>query len=164
MLNPKVLAKYIVDAYEKYTNDEFNGSELRLHKLMYFAQREALAVDGEPLFDGDFEGWVYGPVLPELRFYFNDFEAGEGIDEEIDDRTRYIVANVLDQYAKFAAWTLRDMSHEEYSWKKSREGLAGNDHGNKIIPIEDIMVDANSVRLYDSQWGMYVDEFEDYEC
>lgn len=160
MTKARVLANYLVKAYEQFTDSPFGNSELRLQKLMYFIQRESLALDGKPIIEEEFEGWVHGPVLPELRFFFNEDQ--DLIDDnQITEREKYIVSNVLDQYAKYAAWTLRDMSHSEECWKKSRIGLKDTDHGNKVMPVEDIMIDAKKVRLYDSTWGMYLDEFDD---
>lgn len=161
MVKAKVLAKYLVKAYEEFTDSSFDNSELRLHKLMYFAQRESLAVFGEPIIDEDFEGWVHGPVLPELRSFFKEQNQDDYDDSQIAEREKYIVANILDQYAKYAPWTLRDLTHKEISWKRSRAGLSEDEPGNVKIPIDDIMLDAQKVRLYDHVWGMYLDEFED---
>ncbi|KQL37112.1 Panacea domain-containing protein [Psychrobacillus sp. FJAT-21963] len=161
MVKAKVLANYLVKAYEEFTDSPFGNSELKLQKLMYFIQREALAIDGQKLIDEDFEGWVHGPVLPELRFFFDEESSDDEDVVEISEREKYIVSNVLDQYAQYAAWTLRDMSHNEECWKKSRIGLDDSERGNVIIPIDDIKLDANTVRLYDSNWGMYLDEFDD---
>ena len=159
MVKAKVLANYLVKAYEEFTDSSFGDNELKLQKLMYFTQREALAIDGQPIIDEDFEGWVHGPVLPELRFYFNEETDDLTEEEVISERDKYIVSNVLDQYAKYAAWTLRNMSHDEECWKKSRIGLRENEPGYTEIPIEDIQADADKVRLYDNVWGMYLDEF-----
>ena len=163
MVVAKTLAHYVVKAYENHTSCSFGKSELMLQKLMYFIQREALAIDGQPIVDEDFQGWVHGPVLPELRFFFDENYEEKDVDEEIGLREKYIVANVLDQYAKYAAWTLRDMTHEEQCWRKSRIGLSENERGDVVIPLEDIRTDADKVRLYDSTWGMYIDEFDDAE-
>lgn len=163
MTDLKVLAKYLVYAYENYTNSQFENSEMKLHKLLYLAQRESLALFGEKLFDEDFEGWVHGPVIPELRFFFETGYSALTRDElnSVSEREKYIISNVLDQYAQFETWALRNLTHEENSWKKSRKGLTPNEHGNKIIKIEDIKSDAENVRLYDHVWGMYLDEFDD---
>lgn len=162
MVKAKVLANYLVKAYEEFTDSSFGKSELKLQKLMYFAQREALAIDGQPIIEEEFEGWVHGPVLPDLRFFFNEESIDISNEEEsITEREKYIISNVLDQYAKYAAWTLRDMSHNEECWKKSRIGLSENEPGYKTIPIDDIKIDADKVRIYDNVWGMYLDEFED---
>ncbi len=43
---------------------------MKLHKLLYFAQRESLAITNEPLFEENFEGWKYGSVSREVRTHY----------------------------------------------------------------------------------------------
>lgn len=44
-------------------------TQMQLHKLVYFAHALSLAKSGDPLVNGQFEAWQYGPVLPELYTY-----------------------------------------------------------------------------------------------
>jgi uncharacterized phage-associated protein len=165
MSEVKKLAQYLVYAYEKYTSSHFENSELKLQKLMYLVQRESLALNGEVLFEEDIQGWVHGPVIPELRFFFENEYSAISLEElnELPESKKYIIDNVIDQYAKYETWSLRDLTHEEYSWRKSREGLNDTERGNNIIPVDNIKIDAQKVRQYDHLWGMYIDEFEDAE-
>lgn len=66
------VASYITNHYKELTGEKLD--EMKLHKLLYFTQRESFAITGERAFDGDFEGWKYGPVIREVR---NDFVDGE---------------------------------------------------------------------------------------
>ena len=45
-----------IPTYDLMTN-------LRVNKLLYFAQGECLRRLGYPLFDDDIEAWTYGPVV-----------------------------------------------------------------------------------------------------
>ncbi len=58
---------------------------------------------------------------------------------------------------------LKDLTHKEYSWRKSREGLTSEQRGNRDIRLEDIKRDAENVRSINYAWGMYYDEFNDLE-
>lgn len=163
MANLKTLARYLVYSYEKLTTSQFENSELKLQKLMYFAQRESLALTGEVIFEEEFEGWIHGPVIPDLRFFFEDsYSPISTVElETVSEKEKYIIHNVLDQYAKYETWTLRNLTHEEFCWKKSREGLGPDESGNEVILLEDIKTDAANVRQYDHVWGMFLDEFAD---
>lgn len=68
MENSKVVAKVLYNMYQ----DRFwcPMDEMKMHKLMYFAQRESLMYDKEPLFEESFYGWKYGPVLKSVRSQF----------------------------------------------------------------------------------------------
>ena len=70
---------------------------------------------------------------------------------------------MLAEYGGLASWKLRNLSHEEISWRNSRMGLNPNDRGNRKLNLDDIKKDAEKVRPFDYTWGMYYDEFDDYE-
>ena len=60
-----VVAKFLNDLFKNENGTDVD--QMKMHKLMYFAQRESLMYNKEPLFDSEFEGWKYGPVLVEVR-------------------------------------------------------------------------------------------------
>ena len=66
------VARYICDEYRKMSGEAID--EMKLHKLLYFSQRESFAITGEPLFIDEFEGWRYGPVCVAVRKSFFDGE------------------------------------------------------------------------------------------
>lgn len=154
------VAQYIFSEYKKITGEVID--EMKLHKLLYFAQRESLAITNEPLFEGEFEGWKYGPVCKEIR----NSITRDGIidcDSDISDESKYIINNIILQYGSLASWKLSELSHKESSWKNARTGLTDGENGNKKLKLEDIRNDAKKVRPYDHVWDMYYDEFEDLE-
>ena len=62
------VAKVLYDMY--YAEKGVHMDEMKMHKLMYFSQRESLMYNKEPLF-----GWKYGPVLTEVRSEFRMLKA-----------------------------------------------------------------------------------------
>ena len=155
------VAQYIYTEYKKISGKVID--EMKLHKLLYFSQRESFAVTGQPLFEEEFEGWKYGPVCREIRScYTEDGMFGEEI-QDIAPESAYIVKNIVMQYGAFESWKLSDLSHRELSWQNARKGIPEGQNGSKKLKIEDIKKDAEKVRPYDSVWDMYYDEFEDAE-
>lgn len=154
------VAQYIFTTYKQISGEVID--EMKLQKLLYFAQRESLAITNEPLFDGEFEGWKYGPVCREIRNSITP----DGIldcDGEISDESKYIINNVILEYGALASWKLSELSHKELSWNHARIGLKDGENGNQRLKLEDIREDAKKVRPYDHVWDMYYDEFEDAE-
>ena len=152
------VAQYVFTAYKKISGETID--EMKLQKLLYFAQRESFAITNEPLFEGDFEGWIYGPICKELRKSITE----DGIidfDSDVSDECKYIINNIILEYGSLASWKLSDLSHKEISWLNSRKGLEPNQHGNVKLELEDIREDSKKVRPYDHIWDMYYDEFED---
>ncbi|AYW50781.1 DUF4065 domain-containing protein [Tetragenococcus halophilus] len=165
MATVKELAQYLVYSYEDRSGSKFQDSELKLQKMMYLAQRESLAFTDEPLFNDTFEGWKYGPVLPSLRYFFDeDYQPFDPKNESnLTNKEIYIIDNVIAEYGKFEPWALAELTHNELCWLKSRNGLDESDIGWSPISTDDIREDAKKVRLYDHEYDMYVDEFEDFD-
>lgn len=155
-------AQYIASQYNKITGEPID--EMKLQKLLYFSQRECIAITGEPLFDGVFEGWKYGPVCREVRTVFDSCDGTINADiNHVSNDSAYILNNVIFEYGSLASWKLSELSHKETSWLNARKGLGEFENGNIELKMADIREDAKKVRPYDHVWDMYYDEFEDYE-
>lgn len=155
------VAQYIYKKYLEVTGEHID--ELKLHKLLYFSQRETFAILNKPLFTENFEGWKFGPVSKEVRETFADEKGILRKTKDISDESKYIINNVILEYGSLASWKLSSLSHKEISWINSRKGIGKGENGSNIINIEDIREDAKKVRPYDYVWDMYYDEFDDYE-
>ena len=152
------VAEYIFKEYYRVTGELID--EMKLQKLLYFSQREILAILNKPLFNEEFEGWKYGPISREVRTVFTK----DGINtdtEDIKSENKYIINNVILEYGSLASWKLSEISHKEVSWLNSRKNLKDGENGDRKIKLEDIREDAKKVRPYDHVWDMYYDEFED---
>ena len=155
------VAQYIYDEYKKISGK--NIDEMKLHKLLYFTQRESLAITGNPLFIEEFEGWKYGPVSKEVRDCYTEYGMYSDNIEEISLESAYIAKNIILQYGGFESWKLSELSHKELSWRNARKCISKGENGNKKLTLDDIKIDSEKIRPYDSIWDMYYDEFEDAE-
>ena len=50
---------------------------MKLHKLLYFTQRESIIQTDEPIFQEEFEAWKYGPVMTGIRRMYKDGRLNE---------------------------------------------------------------------------------------
>lgn len=143
MHDMKTAASYLCGRYEEAYGQKID--EMKLHKLMYFAQRESLIRTGEPLFDAEFQGWRFGPVLPALREVYkaNDFAPLEELELGADQAA---LDAVFDEYAESDSWNLSLLSHGEICWKRSRKGIAPHESSSNPIPLEDIRADADRMQ------------------
>lgn len=143
MHDMKTAASYLCGRYEEAYGQKID--EMKLHKLMYFAQRESLIRTGEPLFDAEFQGWRFGPVLPALREVYkaNDFAPLEELELGGDQAA---LDAVFDEYAETDSWNLSLLSHGEICWKRSRKGIAPHESSSNPIPLEDIRADADRMQ------------------
>ncbi|MBT9312155.1 Panacea domain-containing protein [Leptothoe kymatousa] len=98
-------------------------SNLKLQKLLYYAQGFHLALYTSKLFQEDIRAWEHGPVVPDAYHEFKEFgssaiPAPEVMDFGIfDPETEELLDEVYAVYGQFSAWKLRNMTHEESPWK-----------------------------------------------
>lgn len=134
------VAKALYDMY--YAEKGVYMDEMKMHKLMYFSQRESLMYSNEPLFDAPFYGWKYGPVLTEVRSEFRMSKPFSNVEGKVSEQTLDLLKSVLKRYGSLSSWKLSSLSHGEFSWKKSRVGLESGEDGNVELSLEAMRVDA----------------------
>ncbi len=95
-----------------------------VQKLLYYAQGFYCAInDGNPLFEDQIMAWNYGPVIPAVYQEYksngsNRLPPVNDLDMELyDSSTIDLVKEIYDVYGKFAAFSLKEMTHNEKPWK-----------------------------------------------
>lgn len=128
--------------------DEFEESSegisnLKMQKLLYYAFGFYAATYDEFLFQDDIAAWPYGPVVPELCEYYQQYKKDhipfpsevKSYDEidTLSPQQEQLVKDIFDEFGQYSAWKLKDMTHEEAPWMKyfRRE--------NPVIPPEELM-------------------------
>lgn len=142
MQNSKCVGKALYDMYLSRFGESMD--EMKMHKLMYFAQRESLMDTDNLLFDEDFYGWKFGPVLMSVREEYRNATPYSSVVQAVDDFTSSLLEKVLARYAERSSWSLSRLSHDEVSWKHAREGLNPEDNGN--VPLTEKMMRVDAVR------------------
>ena len=149
------VASYIYNIYK--SENGTNIDEMKLHKLMYFAQRESLIQDNRPLFDAVFYGWKFGPILKEIRIAYRDSAFYDEVPDDVIERILHVMDKVFEEYSSKDSWSLSRLTHGELSWKKSQVGIADGVNGDNPMCLEDIKEDAKRVRqrrVMLSQFGL----------
>lgn len=128
MLSARDVARYFLSKVDEDSGDGI--SNLKLQKLVYYAQGYHLAMYGRPLFAERIEAWEHGPVVPELYRAYREHGSApipvpDGFElpreafasAEEHDRTKALLDEVYDVFGQYSAWKLRNMTHEEQPWK-----------------------------------------------
>jgi len=139
------IASYIANRYQTEFGNRI--SEMMLHKLLYFTQRESIIQTGEPMFSEEFLAWRYGPVMVQIRSLYSLDRLNELPETEFIDANKSIFDYVFAQYAIKDAWSLSRLSHGELSWKNARKDLLPEQNGSVALSLEDIKKDAERVKL-----------------
>lgn len=144
MENLMNIASYICNRYEAENNVRID--EMKLHKLMYFSQRESLIQNNEPLFDAIFYGWKFGPILKEIRIAYKENSFYKEIPKDVCLRINHVMDKVFEDYSKKDSWSLSRLTHGELSWKNARVGIIDGANSDNPMKLEDIREDARRIR------------------
>lgn len=107
----------------KAQSDDELISNLKLQKLIYYAQGLLLAFNGRPLFNEKIKAWQYGPVVPELYACYKKYgAAGIPADksfnpDSIDENTQEFLDEIYTVFGQFSALRLMDLTHTDQCWK-----------------------------------------------
>jgi uncharacterized phage-associated protein len=139
MIDVRIAAKYLVQRYEQESGSTMD--EMKLHKLLYFTQRESFVLLGKPMFLDKFEAWKYGPVMRCLRKAHWERQVQS---LSVDSEYIPVLEDTLRRYAGMGSWTLSNISHGETCWQKAKDKEVG------LYPVEietsDIEYDARAIK------------------
>tara|TARA_Y100001949_G_scaffold174513_1_gene182121 strand:- start:954 stop:1388 length:435 start_codon:yes stop_codon:yes gene_type:complete len=97
-------------------------SNLKLQKLVYYAQGFYSAIFDQPLFQEEISAWTHGPVVPELYHQYkqngsNRIPSADHFDIHSLTKEEFeLIEEVFEVFGQFSAWKLRNMTHEEPTW------------------------------------------------
>jgi uncharacterized phage-associated protein len=125
------MAKWFI-AWAEAEDEEL--SNLKLQKLLYYAQGHYLAEYGRPLFTEQIQAWSHGPVVPTVYYEYKDSGSSNvhlpDSDpfewDHVDPGTAEFLSKVWNTYGGYSAGRLRNMTHEEKPWQDHwRDGEVG---------------------------------------
>ena len=101
-------------------------SDLKMQKLLYYAQGMSLAMCDTPMFEDTIEAWQHVPVVPSVYRIYKKYGA-KGIPysddnapkEDYTSKYDEVLETVYNYFGQFSAWKLRNMTHDEYPWKNT---------------------------------------------
>jgi uncharacterized phage-associated protein len=119
-------------------------TNLKLQKLIYYADAWNLVIRKTSLVSEDFEAWVHGPVLPSQFHRFKEYR-WKPIDRDIEapNLSQEIITHlkeIVDVFGSESAVALELMTHRERPWIEARGDLAPTDPSNAKISKETMRV------------------------
>lgn len=101
-------------------------NNLKLQRLLYYAQAWHLGEFGKPLFDDKIQAWMSGPVIPSIFWRFKACGISEiPVQAELPvlaPETKAYLDELASDYLPFDEWELEGMSHREPPWQNARWG------------------------------------------
>lgn len=103
-------------------------TNMKLQKLLYYAQGCFLGIYGTCLFSENIIAWKRGPVVEEVYNTYKHF-LSKGIDEpeanyltDINNKHAELLTEVYNVFGKYSAWKLHQMISDEKPWKETEYG------------------------------------------
>lgn len=120
-------------------------TNLKLQKLLYYAQAWFLALHNRPLFEEDFQAWAHGPVLPSQYHRFKEFTWKPLTVEVQKPQAPANVAEhlqlIIEEFGSETAVALERMTHRERPWLEARGDLP-------LGAISDARISKNTMKEY----------------
>ena len=104
---------------------------LKLQKLLYYVQAWSYGINKKPMFDGEFEAWIHGPVNREINI---DDCMNHNVSLSSEDAE--FIDFILENYLKYSGAELERLSHNEMPWIETRGDLNANERCDKVITPE----------------------------
>ena len=123
-IGAKAVARWFVNHADRDSGEAI--TQLKLQKLVFYADAWFLANFDRPLIKEDFEAWAHGPVVRSLYAKYRNKgwealapEAGPVVPQGVE---KYLEA-VFEEYGQFSAKKLEKMTHSEEPWLSARGDL-----------------------------------------
>ena len=122
MADVKEVANLFLYLAEEQANQETGDlmTDLKLQKMLYFAQCWHLVRYDRPLFDSKIEAWDHGPVVPVVyaeykKYGSNPIHASTVNYSLFSDHELDTILDVFAYYGRYSASGLRELSHKSGS-------------------------------------------------
>lgn len=137
------------DLNQDFNSQDYAGiSNMKIQKMLYFAQGISVAFTGKKLFSDKLYAWDHGPVVPNVYFAFKDYGPNSINAKEMkndyqrlleidsDKETRELLTDIFDSLNNYSANVLRRISHDSNGpWAR-----VYNPNSKELIPIDDFFV------------------------
>lgn len=125
MANVFDVANFFIRIANQSEDDQITN--LKLNKLLYYAQGVTLARTGKPLFDNPIEAWTHGPVVPDIYHKYKEFRRTPIISSDGDtDRSRFsdeeldALFDVMREFGQYTGSMLIALTHKpDTPWSKT---------------------------------------------
>ena len=144
------IAKWFMDNRLDEPRNDLRGN-IKLQKLLFFAQLINLALYNRPLINGSFYAFDHGMVMQDVRLAYKDDHKNilkrEPIEFSSDEQNTLNLTKEI--YGDASAEELEDMSHQFDCWRKHYTATPKGFKRNKdyaIVPEKDLIEELDTIK------------------
>jgi len=126
MANVFDVAEFFIRIANQSEDDQMTN--MKLNKLLYYAQGAFLARTGKPLFENQIEAWPLGPVVTDIYHKYkvcgkNPISSDEDVNHAAFTEEEFeTLLDVMREYGKYTGSTLVSLSHLPGTpWRNTQE-------------------------------------------
>lgn len=127
-------------------------TNLKLQKLLYYAQAWHLVNYKKPLFSDNIEAWEFGPVIPSIYTHWKNYKSSpipykpnREEDKPFTEEQRSYLHEFARVFMNFSATALVSMTHNEAPWQQAFE------KSDKVISQDNML--KFYTQLYHQKYG-----------
>ena len=126
MINAWNITDFFLSLCEPEAGDTI--SNLKMQKLLYYAQGFHLALYNESLFPEKIKAWQYGPVVEEIYNEYREYNSGaipkpRRINTKVFDEEKIsFLKEIYQVYGQYSALRLMQLTHSESPWNTTKIG------------------------------------------
>ena len=123
MLSAQDVARYFLTLVSEDEGDFLTN--LKLQKLLYYAQGFSMALLGSPLFSEKIEAWTYGPAVPDVYDAYKQYgkrplPLPQNFDfSNYNSEVKSLLNEVYEVYGIYTNPALKNLTQNEPPWKNS---------------------------------------------
>ena len=115
--------------------------QLKLQKLLYFAQALSLVRNNRPLFSNHIYAWDHGPVVKPVWEIYNGYESRNIPPEEtinletlnLSKKEIKVIEDITETMKRYTGIQLREITHKHGPWKETYQNGKNKTISNKTI-------------------------------
>lgn len=124
------IAEWFIAWADKAEGEDAGLTNLKLQKLLYYAQGHYLGAHRRPLFNDPIQAWAHGPVVPDVYHAYKSYGRGAiDVEQVLSDSFAWDdfrdveehLLSVWATYGQYSAWALREKTHQETPWVSAFE-------------------------------------------
>jgi uncharacterized phage-associated protein len=131
------IAAWFLNEIDRKAGDSITN--LKLQKLVYYAQAWGVTLLGRPLFEETVEAWAHGPVVDSVYQEYKHLRYGtiprSRRRPRITPQERVVLEGVLAVYGEHSAKFLENLTHSEEPWTTAWGGRPATSRSRQEIPL-----------------------------
>ncbi len=128
-LTPLVTVQYLLTSLDDFLKENYDVTNMKLQKLLYYLQMYSIGINGIPFFEGELFAWEHGPVSREVYKEFKSYKAevipvesiGRKDKNNLPLQYRRVLDLVVETFGTMSAYQLRNRTHQELPWKNAQQ-------------------------------------------